>query len=73
MELKCLPIPKDFLTEPEAVKYTTMSRDTLREARDTNKLPYRRYGKKVIYEQRHLKEWVESFELYINGKVRNKH
>ena len=72
MELKTLPIPKDFLTESEAVKYTTMSKVTLLAARNANKLPFRKYGKKIIYEQKHLKEWVESFELHINGKIKNK-
>lgn len=72
MELKTLPIPKRYFTEAQAVEYTTMSRVTLKEARDLNVLPYRRYGKKIIYERIHLDAWVDSFELHINGIIKNK-
>ena len=63
---------KDFLNEEEACVFTTLGKDTLREARDLNKLPFHKYGRKIIYEKEHLREWVKSFELHINGKVKNR-
>lgn len=66
---------KRWLDEQEACVYTTFCKDTLRDARDLNKLPYRLYGngkrKRIIYDRKDLDSYMESLEHHINGRVRN--
>ena len=62
---------KRWMDEQEACVYTTFCSNTLREMRDLNLLPYRKEGRKTIYEKRHLDEMMEKLEYHVNGKVRN--
>jgi len=63
---------EDFLNTKEAIQYTKVCADKLREARDTNQLPYHKIGRVIIYERIHLKAWVLSSELHIDGKIKKK-
>lgn len=60
---------KRWLSEEEAVAYTTLGRDTLREARDMNQIPFRKKGRKIVYDRKHLDEWIERFDYHRNGRV----
>jgi len=62
---------KRWLSETEALVYTTFCRNTLREARDLNKIPYRRLGKKIIYERKDLDAFMESLDLYKDGFIKS--
>jgi hypothetical protein len=61
---------KRWLDEQEAEIYTSFGKDTLREKRDLNLLPFRREGRKIIYEKRHLDEMMEKLEYCHNGLIR---
>ncbi|VBB48203.1 hypothetical protein TRIP_D440221 [uncultured Paludibacter sp.] len=61
---------KRWMSETEAVTYTTLSRDSLRFFRDTNQLPFRMFGKNVKYERKDLDIVMEGLEYHENGKIR---
>jgi len=62
---------KRWFSEAEALVYTTFCRNTLRDARDANKLPFRKLGaKKVIYEKKDLDAYMEGLELHKDGKIK---
>lgn len=61
---------KRWFDEKEACAYVTFGRDKLRELRETNRIPYRKMGKKIVYERSHLDQYMETLELHNNGKVR---
>jgi len=61
---------KRWFAEKEAVVYTSFSTETLREARDLNKLPFRKKGTKIIYEKKDLDAYMEGLELHKNGKIK---
>ena len=61
---------KRWFAEKEAVVYTSFSTETLREAIDLNKLPFRKKGTKIIYEKKDLDAYMEGLELHKNGKIK---
>jgi excisionase family DNA binding protein len=61
---------KRWFDETEACVYTTFGRDTLRELRETNRIPFRKMGKKIVYERSHLDQYMETLELHNKGKIR---
>jgi hypothetical protein len=62
---------KRWFDETEACVYTTFGRDKLREARDLNQLPFRKYGsKKIIYEKKDLDAYMEKLDLHKDGKIK---
>lgn len=64
-------IEKRWLSETEARIYTTFCTDTLRDARDKNKLPFRKLGRRVIYDKKDLDTFMENLEYHKNGRVKN--
>ncbi|MDH6354682.1 excisionase family DNA binding protein [Dysgonomonas sp. PH5-45] len=62
---------KRWLSETEACLYTSFGVDTLRDARDMNKLPFRKMGKRIIYEKKDLDTFMEQLEFHKNGTIRN--
>jgi len=61
---------KRWFAEKEAVVYTSFSTETLREAIDLNKLPFRKKGTKIIYEKKDLDAYMEGLELHKDGKIK---
>lgn len=61
---------KKWMSETEAVAYTTISRDTLRWFRDSHQLPYLRFGKHIKYRKTDLDDMMEKLEHHTNGRVR---
>lgn len=61
---------KRWFADKEAVVYTTFSTETLREARDLNQIPFRKFGTKIIYERKDLDAYMEKLDLHINGRVK---
>lgn len=62
---------KRWLSEDEAVLYTTFGKDSLRNARDLHQLPYRKFGKRrIVYERVDLDDFMEKLEHHKNGKVK---
>lgn len=61
---------KRWMDEQEAEIYTTMCTDILRKKREENVLPFRKLGRKIIYEKRDLDEMMDNLEMHIDGKVR---
>jgi hypothetical protein len=59
------------MDEQEAIVYTSLSRESLRIERESNRLPFRKYGNKKIYDRIHLDKLMESLPFYINGRVKN--
>jgi hypothetical protein len=54
---------KRWLDEQEAIIYTSLCRDTLRELRNERKIPFRNIGKKIIYEKKHLDAFFEKIKF----------
>ena len=54
-----LVVDKVWLSEKEAVFYTSLSRTTLQECRDQGKITHRMYGRKVIYNRVDLDNFIE--------------
>jgi lipoate-protein ligase B len=52
-------VNKIWLSEAEAVNYTSLSRTTLQESRDTGKITYRTFGRKIIYNRLDLDKFIE--------------
>jgi len=71
MESTCDLSLKAALNTEEAVCFTSVGVDTLREARDLNQLPYHTLGRNILYRPIDLKNWVESLPYHVNGIVKN--
>lgn len=54
-----ITVDKIWLSEDEAVKYTSLCRKTLQKSRDTGKITYRTYGRKIIYNRIDLDKFIE--------------
>ena len=67
MDRPTAPLPKKYLTIAEAQAYTTLGKTKLLEARDMRKLKFRNIEGRVVFEIKHLDEFMESYEL-INSK-----
>lgn len=61
---------KRYMSETEAVAYTTIGRDMLRWFRDTQQLPFLKFGRAVKYRRTDLDEMMEKLEQHKNGRIR---
>lgn len=61
---------KRWMSEEEACRYTTFCADTLRAARDLRQIPYRKMGRKVVYDRIDLDTYMERLELHKDGRIR---
>ena len=50
---------KKYLSEVEACAFTSLSRDTLKNARDDHKLSYYVMGKRIFYKKEDLEQYIE--------------
>ena len=50
---------KTYLSEAEACAFTSLSRDTLKNARDDHKLSYYVMGKRLFYKKEDLEQYIE--------------
>lgn len=61
---------KKWMSEREASIYTTLSRDSLRFFRDTNQLPFKKFGKNIKYCRTDLDDMMEKLETHEKGRIR---
>lgn len=54
-----IAVDKIWMSEKEAVVYTSLSRTTLQESRDKGKITHRLFGKKIIYNRIDLDNFIE--------------
>jgi len=60
---------KIWLSEKEAVAYTSLSRNTLLENRNNGRITYRTYGRKIIYKSTDLDKFIEkNTELILSSE-----
>lgn len=58
-------VPKIWLSEKEAIVYSSLSRETLRVAREQSQITYRLFGRKVIYKTSDIDNFIErNTQLY---------
>ncbi|WP_101690689.1 helix-turn-helix domain-containing protein [Dysgonomonas massiliensis] len=50
----------EWLSERKAVEYTSLSRETLRQARNGGRLTFYQFGKKVLYQKEDLDNYIRS-------------
>lgn len=65
MESTCDISLKTWLSENEAIVYTSLSRPTLRKARQSGKLPYRIMMGKIIYDRIDIDNWIKRESKYL--------
>jgi excisionase family DNA binding protein len=64
---------RETMTEEEFAKAVGVSRVTLWRMRQRGQLPHYNLGRRILYGQRHVEEFLRAHERPLDGKENNQH